>query len=51
MGKKRIIAETAPAKRVATANVAALFGFKCDVFMARKMSPPAQESQRFSIDA
>src|SRR3954447_5228636 len=34
MGKKRVIAETGAGMHgVATATVAALFGFKCDVFM------------------
>jgi tryptophan synthase beta chain len=37
MGKKRIIAETGAGQHgVATATVAALFGFKCDVYMGEE---------------
>ena len=37
MGKKRVIAETGAGQHgVATATVAALFGLKCDVYMAQR---------------
>jgi tryptophan synthase beta chain len=37
MGKTRVIAETAPAARVATATAAALMGMECEIFMGRRI--------------